>query len=115
MHELYYNKIVKIIANNENLVELMNDALFNISYDLQNKLNENIITFHHSLSNEIHFMQYSRTVIMSICSYKYILSKDKIIKNYLKIASGKTSKKASIDIMIKSILKELLRQINIFT
>lgn len=114
MYDLYYNRIVKTIANNEKITDLINEALLNITYDLQNKLSLDTVTFHHSLLNQIHFKQYNKKVILYICRHKYVLSKNNIIKYYRKIVSNKTCKNTSMDIMTRSILRELIRQTNIF-
>lgn len=100
MEKKYYYEIIKNIAENEKIEDLINESLFIFSNTIKDLINENIITFHHNTFQEVLTQNKSTHIFITLCHSTYYLNKKRIIRKY------KETKDYS---MLECILIELIR------
>ncbi|MBQ3498267.1 MAG: hypothetical protein IJA87_03965 [Clostridia bacterium] len=112
MFKTYYNEIINVVAQNELLCDLLDKALYKISYELQSELNKNIVTFHHSVSDRIIFEQHPQEINFNVCGNFYHINKNSVLKEYINISSTQRDTICSQDeIMTECLLKEVLKAV----
>lgn len=112
MYQSYYNEIINVVAQNEFLCDLLDKALFKISYELQNELNKNIITFHHSVSEHILIERQGEKIILNICGRFYHMNINEVYKDYINVSSSKENTPYKQDeLMIECLLKKILETV----
>lgn len=113
MYYEYYADIITAIEQNIIMTDLLDKALFAISNELQNCLNSNITTFHHTISDCIKIEQTNNKITFQICDHTYTIDKNIVLKEYGKIAYDESN--CSLENIMKDcLLKELLHVIKNF-
>ncbi len=103
----YYAEIISAIEKNILLTDLLDEAIFSVSNELQKYLDDNIITFHHTLSDCIKIEQSDNKISFQICEHIYTIEKTKVLKKYHANFSAK-SNCSSENLMKICVLKELI-------
>lgn len=87
----------------------MDKTLFEIASELQHCLNNNITTFHHTISDCIKIEQIKNNITFRICDHIYTIDRTRIFKEYNKIC---TKANCLLENAMKDcLLKELLHAI----
>lgn len=105
-HE-YYAKIINAIEENIIVTDLLDKVLFAISSELQNYLNDNITTFHHTISDCVKIEHIDNKISFRICEQIYTINKNVVLKEYYTNFYARPNC-SSENIMKDCLLKELL-------
>ena len=112
VYSKYYIDIITAIEKNIVMNDLLDKTLADISTELQNYLNNNITTFHHTISDCIKIEQIKNNITLQICDHIYTIDKTTVLKEYSKIC---TKANCSLEnIMKECLLKELLHVVTSF-
>lgn len=82
MYDNYYDEIIKFAEQNILLNDLIDDAIYKLSYELQEKLNQNITIFHHSTSEQVKIEQLHDDISFFIGGIIYTVNRKEVVKNY---------------------------------
>ena len=82
MHDNYYDEIIKFAEQNIILNDLIDEAIYKLSYEIQEKLNQNTITFHHSTSDQVKIEQHYDNISFFIGGIIYNVNRKNLAKQF---------------------------------
>ncbi len=106
MYSEYYTDIISAIEKNIVINDLLDKTLFDVTTELQSYLNNNITTFHNTISDCIKIEQTKNIISLQICNHIYTIDKTTVLKEYSKICNKANC--SSENVMKDCLLKELL-------
>jgi hypothetical protein len=112
VYSKYYTDIITAIEKNIVMNDLFDKTLADISTELQNHLNNNITTFHHTISDCIKVEEIKNNITLQICDHMYTIDKTTVLKKYSEICAKANC--SSENTMKDCLLKELLHVVTNF-